>query len=126
MTKNTNLIQYQSSAKLIFVNYFFLILILTIGFISLYINLNVLENWSNPQYIGNKSFAHGRLGEIIIFALCFIAFIYSLLIIIFYLGHSIYCKFKNINYSAFNKINTLFILGLLFHWILFLIIFYRP
>ncbi len=117
----------EESNSLLSLKYWILMFIIWMFFVfEVWFIVFIIQKWGDPYYLSSDSILSSRLGEMVAFALCVIMVLYTIFASLVVIGHLVHNKLKDPQYRALIRMHTLVLSAFIIHWIICLIIFFRP
>lgn len=117
----------EGSDSLLALKYWILMFIIWIFFVfEVWFIVFIIQKWGDPFYLSSDSILSSRLGEMIAFALCVVMVLYTIFASLVVIGHLVHNRLKGPQYRALIRMHSLVLFAFIMHWVIFLIIFFRP
>jgi hypothetical protein len=117
----------KQSNSLLALKYWILMFIIWMFFVfEVWFIVFIIQKWGDPYYLSSDSILSSRLGEMIAFALCVVMVLYTIFASLVVIGHLVNNKLKDPQYRALIRMHCLVLCAYVIHWIIYLVIFFRP
>jgi len=117
----------EESNSLLALKYWILTFIIWLFFVfEVWFIIFIIQKWGDPYYLSSNSILSSRLGEMIAFALCVVMVLYTIFASLAVIGQLVNNKLKDPQYRVLIRMHCLVLCAYVIHWIICLVIFFRP